>query len=410
MRTLALAVVALSLLVSLFASSPARASLPYVWSPGSQSSIGTSLGWDAYAATTGTLPLVFSSNPYYIYPGTGPGPLWWDGRMDGTEGNVTSAPEHIFLWHANNTDYPLEFAMTVENLSTTNTIGVGGYCFTPSPVSEAGGTSIALGEDMAYWGMIPGASWTPDVSSIGPGSIKTVWHETVASNCYMGAIFQFGVNVASGSGNLDYVIRIVECDPGNPYYDPTSWNTAGNPYKGTPIGATTGAGAPPRGTWPHDTVTMANTNDPYGGSGTYNLELNDDWPSPPYNPLFGAANSWTGNAVLGTASASDNRYFWGVTQDPVACVQHVSGCNSISAHLYIVPGGGPYAGCLAVNGGGQAGLCGIQATGAEEAIGTDQPFPSSECFYPMQGSGGGVPINMMTAPGVEFHVYIVFAP
>ena len=163
MRTFVLAAVVLSLFASLFASGPARATAPYQWTVtnGSPPINMSDLPWNNYASTCGLRPLMFSGCPYEVDNGSiGNGVLWHDGRMDGTEGYVTSAPEHVYLWHENHGSSQIIFALTITN-NGSNAISVGGYYHVITSIADSIGNEQSAGEELAYYGIAGGASLDP---------------------------------------------------------------------------------------------------------------------------------------------------------------------------------------------------------------------------------------------------------
>ena len=179
----------------------------------------------------------------------------------------------------------------------------------------------------------------------------------------MGAEFKFGVNVSSGSGNLDYVVQDVECDV----------NTDPATITGTPLAATQTTTST-RGTWNHDAVSLSNSNNTYGGSGTYYLPVPYDNKN---SPAYAAANSWD------SSNAVTNLWLWGVIVHAVVCLTQINpgSCTAESADLslYASDTSNYYAGAL--DSGNGSGLQGIGANGS----GTFEPIIENGTYSRISG-------------------------
>ena len=109
-------------------------------------------------------------------------------------------------------------------------------------------------------------SWTPTNPTIPPGTTSVVWTWSVDKGWLIGGLFDIGISVYSGPGYVDYCIRTVECPTSGQGSDPTTYNS--------PVAPVTQGGTNPRGSWPHDSLHMCNSNHPWG-AGAWDLAFAD---------------------------------------------------------------------------------------------------------------------------------------
>ncbi|MDD2498146.1 MAG: hypothetical protein PHY90_08465 [Desulfitobacteriaceae bacterium] len=327
----------------------------------------------ASANQTGTRRLMISDNPERFDLGFYNSATLWHDQVNTSSTSIT---HRVFLWHLNETGASVKLGLTLQNLSTSNSIQVSngkkeiGYAASDYLSVGLCTSKACLGGTMD--------TLTPVDATVVANSAGVISEATYQTNRLMGAIFEFTVSRSSGSGNLYYKLRTV-----------MSRNTGTNlrTITSDPVEPDSEANHP-RGSWSFSELDALTPTYTVGNIGFYNVSAGGSSPD----------NKFTTSASYNSGDAIENKGHFGVKYNLTIPVNNNTS-SSKTIRVRLNPRGGTYAGAFRNTSGTTRGIPALAIKSPQEVVNpVDFTVPANtttncQCSL-MHAGGAAMPIGV----------------